>query len=177
MSGERPWQRPRFQSKLRIVSWPLRNDWRRTLGLLTVVVLVGGCGGVLSGSYAMAGFVLTLMLVASWRLWIPVTFELSSQGIRQSAWGVSRRIAWTQISRCEPLDRGILLLGDNDLTPFSYLRSLYIPCTKERDELLESIEYFLARKRRISMSTTRTFEAERARIDVTRADSTRNPSS
>jgi hypothetical protein len=175
MSGERLNQRARTPSKLRVVSWPLRDDWRRSCGLLLVILLVTALGGTLTGSFAMAALTLTIALTASWRLWIPVTFELSSQGIRRSVLGISRRIAWTQIGRSEPLLRGVLLLADAELTPLSTLRGLYIPCTREREELLESIDYFLARKRRISMSTTRTVDAEWPWPDVSRPDSTRNP--
>ena len=174
MSGERLNQRARTPSKLRVVSWPLRDDWRRSCGLLLVILLITVLGGALTGSFAMAALTFTIALTASWRLWIPVTFELSSQGVRQSALGISRRIAWTQIGRSEPLLRGVLLLADGELTPMSTLRGLYIPCTRERDELLETIEYFLARKRRISMSTTRTIDTERPRPDISRPDSTRN---
>jgi len=116
-----------------------------------------------SQSAPMGGVCLGVLFVASWRMWIPISFEFSSKGVSQSVFGWQRRVPWTQIARCEIRRQGVLLLADAELTPLSPLRGVFVRWNRQREEVLGAIDYFLARRRRISMSTTKTFEGERAR--------------
>lgn len=128
---------------LHLVNWPLRDD--RLWSSLFIAALVGVAS--LCGSFAsnlLLGVMSFLVLAtAAWRLWVPVSFTLSSRGIVETVLGRDRRVSWPQIARYKIYNNGLLLLADAQATPFESLRGVYIRWSGRRDELLELVHFFL----------------------------------
>ena len=95
--------------------------------------------------------------LAAWRLWIPVRFEFSSNGVIQTVMGRRRRIPWAEFDRYEIRRRGVLLLADADPSPLGALRGLFVRWQNQRDELLEILDFFVNARPNSQSSTTRTY--------------------
>lgn len=141
---------------VRLVNWPLRQEPLKAaiIGLLAVALSLAA--GRLSQSYAMGCLVLVVLILASWRIWLPVQFEFSHKGIIQSVLGRRRRIPWTQVRRYEARRAGVLLLSDSVATPLSPLRGIFIRWNGHRDELMEILEAYL-NPNSSSLDSTRTY--------------------
>ena len=69
--------------QLQLVNWPLRDQPRRSIGMILLLVLVSILTGQASESLSMGLLAGSAALVASWRYWLPVTYEIGPYGIRQ----------------------------------------------------------------------------------------------
>ena len=126
-----------------IVNWPLRDDGLWSLLLIAALVGIAGLCGSVSSSLSLGLLSFLMLALSAWRLWIPVTFALSSRGVNETILGRQRRISWPQIARYRVYSGGILLLTDTHETPLEPLRGLYIRWSGRRDELLELVQFFL----------------------------------
>lgn len=128
---------------LRVVNWPLRDDGVWSWLLVTLCAAIAVLCGRVSGNLGLGLLSFVALALSVWRLWVPVTFALSSRGIVQIVFGRQRRISWPQIARYEIHAHGILLLADAQNTPLAPLRGLYIRWNGRRAELLELVSFFL----------------------------------
>lgn len=110
-------------------------------GLLTAALVVR----MATSQTYLAIAALAVLLIALWRYFVPVTFELSSDGVTQSVLGRKRRIPWRAIARHETADAGVLLLGEEDPSLMAPLRGLYVPWGSHRDEVLRHMSYYLGK--------------------------------
>jgi hypothetical protein len=137
-------------------SWPLRENWRQTAalaaGLAVIVLLVYA----VSGQELTALLITTALVLATWRLWLPATYEIDARGIHQRFWR-RRRIPWHAVARCKIYDDGFLVLRDSDSTRWDALRGLFIPWHSHATEVLAALEYYLdgRRVRTVSDQTRR----------------------
>lgn len=95
--------------ELRVVNWPVRDDPCYALAVLALVAL---CAMAVTGITAnkLAGVaVLAALLLTTWRLWMPVTCELSPLGLKLRCLRWQRRIPWRQIEQVTLVPRGVLL--------------------------------------------------------------------
>ena len=85
-------------------SWPVRDEPGRgllvTIGLVTLTVAIGW----LSGEVYLALAALAALVVALWRFFLPVAFELSGEGVDQRLLGRRRRL---HRRRCAGWDRAL----------------------------------------------------------------------
>lgn len=131
-------------SPVQLVNWPLRDEKLR-VGLSTAILLVAAIlSGRLSDSFWMGAVVLAALIGCSWRLWIPVHFELNSKGITQTVLGRRRRIPWSAVARYQLRGRGILLLADSDSSALAAFRGVFIVWNGQRDAVLDLVNFFLA---------------------------------
>lgn len=126
-----------------IVVWPAR-DATLSFGLvLTGVGTVALLAGWLSHRAAMGGVVLVLLLLALWRLWLPVTYQLDRRGIVERVLGRSRYVSWLAITAVQLQDRGMILKADRANVPLAAIDALYIPWGGKQAEMTAMVQYFV----------------------------------
>jgi hypothetical protein len=142
---------------VQLVNWPLRDDGVRAWLMVTMFLAVAVVAASISRSPSMGLVVFAALALAAWRLWIPVRFEFSSNGVVQTVLGRRRRIPWAEFDRYEIRRHGVLLLADAETTPLGALRGLFVRWQNQRDELLELLNFFINARINSQASTTRTY--------------------
>lgn len=126
-------------------SWPLRDSvW----GATGVVGSLAGAGvGVwsLTAKTHLALLAVAVLAIALWRFFLPVWFELNSEGVSQFVFGRRRRVPWKGVRHYEVCPSGVLLLPHADPCPLDACRGLYLPWGKNRQEVLAQVRYYLDR--------------------------------
>ncbi len=140
---------------MQVVNWPLRDGGIWAWAMLGGIVAIATCAGLVANSRAMGGVCFAALAIASWRLWLPVTFEFRSRGVVTRVLGRSRQIPWSQIARFEVRRHGLLLFADNDTSPIASLRAVYVRWNRQRSEILEVVRFYTTT--RVSVASTRTF--------------------
>jgi hypothetical protein len=135
-------------SPIQIRSWPLRDEGVGPWLFVAVIVGLAVAAAFVARNAGMGAILFAAMAVAAWRLWMPVRFELGSRGIVQTVAGRQQRIPWSSVARFEVRPHGVLFLTDADPRLLALLRGLYVPCRRERKDVVELVEFFL--KARIS---------------------------
>jgi hypothetical protein len=128
---------------LRLSNFPLRDEGWIPWAMLLLFGGVAALAGAWSASPAMGGLLLAALLLAGWRIWVPVRFEIGPTGVTQTVLGRSRTVPWTRVARFDVRNRGVLLLGDDDQSPLASVHGLYIHWGKRQHELLEMLHFYL----------------------------------
>ena len=129
--------------QLQLVNWPLRDQPRRSVGMILLLVLVSILTGQASESLSMGLLAGSAALVASWRYWLPVTYEIGPYGIRQLVFKRVRRLSWRQVGRIEIRNQGIRFLPDHDPAQLANLRGLYIYHPGQEETLKHVVNYYM----------------------------------
>lgn len=125
-------------------SWPLGQGNRQAWGLLAVTTGVCLVLGTWSGSLA-TGLVLgATLLLAGWRLLLPIEFELSAMGITRTTFWSTRRIPWSVIGRVQRRTHGVAFYQSVEPVALESLHALYVPFGKQEAELLALLDYYLS---------------------------------
>jgi hypothetical protein len=105
--------------------------------LAALVAAVGATTASVGWALATGG----LLAAAAWRSFVPIVFEINSQGITQEVFGRRHRISWRSIALCEVCRDGLWL------SPTAGRRSsyvgLYLPWGPHRAEVLALVDYYL----------------------------------
>jgi len=128
---------------VRITNWPLRDDGPWAMLAVTLVLAVALGVTVLSASPATGLLALLALVLAMWRLWIPVTFEFSPHGVTQVVFGRRRRIAWRSIGGYRIARRGVWLLPHASELQVAAPRSLFVRGGPQLDTLLAVLAFYL----------------------------------
>ena len=124
-------------------SWPLvdhaRWSWLVPLGVLAV----GALAVTLSGSWLMGMFAVVVVTLSMWQFWLPVTFEIDSQGLRRWALGRPRLVPWAAVRAYQPRATGIVLFQRPDPLPIDALRAIFVPYADDEDETLCAVRQYL----------------------------------
>ena len=126
-----------------VMSWPLRQAPLNTLVTLGVISVVAVLTAWFSQSAPMGALVQAVFMVALWRLWTPVTYELGGSGVVEKALGRRRRVDWLAIMRVQVQAHGVLLLADHGDVPLARMHGIDVPWQDKRQEILALIEYFV----------------------------------
>lgn len=129
--------------QLQLVNWPLRDQPRRSLVVVLLLALVSVLAGLASESLSMGLLAGSASLVASWRYWLPVTYEIGPYGIRQLVFKRVRRLSWRQVGRIEIRNQGIRFLPDHDPAQLANLRGLYIYHPGQEETLKHVVNYYM----------------------------------
>ena len=129
--------------QLQLVNWPLRDQPRRSIVLVLLLILVSTLAGLASESVSMGLLAGSAALVASWRYWLPVTYEIGPYGIRQLVFKRVRRLSWRQVGRIEIRNQGIRFLPDHDPAQLANLRGLYIYHPGREETLKHVVSYYM----------------------------------
>lgn len=107
-----------------------------SLGVWWLVRWVTGQGYL--ALLALAGVVL-----AGWRFFVPIAYQVNAEGVEQFALGLRWKIPWEAIGRYEVADSGVWLLPTRTRRPMDILRGVYLPWGEHREEVLAHIRYHL----------------------------------
>jgi hypothetical protein len=126
-------------------SWPLRESLPAAFFVPVGLLAAGGAVRWVTGQTHLALVAVAALAIALWRFFLPVSFELNSEGVSQWVFGRRRRIAWREIRRYEVCSSGVLLLPRPDACPLDACRGLHLPWGKHRADVLAHIHYYLDR--------------------------------
>jgi hypothetical protein len=79
-----------------------------------------------------------------WQFLFPVTFEISSVGIRRQALRRTRLVPWHAVRAYQLRQNGIVLFQRQDPIAIDYLRSIFVPNPPDEDELLRAVRLNLS---------------------------------
>jgi hypothetical protein len=127
-----------------LASWPLRDRPLRAWALLAAVAGASLLVGRFAPSVLYGWLALAILALTSWRNWLPVRFEINSNGVTETAVWRTRRIPWTAVAQHEIHREGVLLLPDAAVNALSPLRGLYVPWGSRRQDVLANLEYYLS---------------------------------
>jgi hypothetical protein len=138
-------------------SWPIRDElpwpWRANplwppsiKGIAAAVpyamlAVTAAMIGYSTRNLAFTASAVAIVLLCLWRWYIPVRFEVNSQGITTTILGQRRRIPWSAIGHYEIQRHGVFLLPNRRLL-LERLRGMYIPFDPE-ERLPELVKYYL----------------------------------
>ncbi|OHB65946.1 MAG: hypothetical protein A2V70_05085 [Planctomycetes bacterium RBG_13_63_9] len=125
--------------------WPAGESAARTLLVVLGLLLVAAAIFSISGQSVMTAPAMAALLVASWRYFLPVVFELDGDGVSQRLFGWRGHVAWRAVERYEVCSAGVLLLPDKDGSAMAPLRGLYLPWAAHREEVLHHVRDHLDR--------------------------------
>ncbi len=108
-------------------SWFLVDQKRDALFMLCVAVGIGICVWQRYGTAVYGLIALFVLLVSAWRLFVPIHFEINSDGIIHGALGRKRFISWEDVRVYRIRRRGILLLPQRDRFFLEAFRGFYLP--------------------------------------------------
>ena len=129
--------------QVQLVHWPLRDHPNRSICLLLVITLTALLTGMMADSFSMGLLVCITLVIASWRYWLPVHYEIGPYGIRQTVWKHVRRVSWQQVGRIEFRQQGIRFFPDHDPAQLANLRGLYIYHSGKEETLKKVVTFYL----------------------------------
>lgn len=125
-------------------SWPLaERGWRRRL-LPGAILAAGVTVGLSTDRPGWALATTVLLAIAAWRYFVPVVYELGTLGITQQVFSRQRRLPWRSIGGYEIRSSGVFLSPQSEPGPLDAFGGLYLPWCDHEDEVLASVEYYLA---------------------------------
>ena len=130
---------------LQLRDWPLRTSPVRSGILALVFITLAGMIGWGASSWPLMIFAAIVFFVVTWRVWIPISFELDVRGIQQIVLRSRWFIGWSRIARYRVDEHGVLLLNDAEAFPMSALNGLYIRGGGRQEELLRLVEFYCNR--------------------------------
>lgn len=88
-----------------------------------------------------------LLLLTSWRMWLPAEFDIGPRGIVQkNLWG-QRRIQWRSVENCQSQRKGVVVYLTTDASAAAELSNVYISGPNQVEEICEIVEYYLQIRR------------------------------
>lgn len=149
--------------ELLLVNWPLRDrapvSWLAVAAAVAVAVTISSVAS--SPASGLAAF--AALLLAMWRLWLPVRFEIGPQGVTESVLSRRRRIPWRKIGGFQTRRGGVALFPrPNELRAVAP-RSLFIHGGRELDRLVEIVAFFLGEPAAVDRSRGSTGRGVRSR--------------
>ncbi len=129
--------------QVQFVHWPLRDHLKRSICLILIITLTALLTGMMADSFSMGLLVGITLVIASWRYWLPVHYEIGPYGIRQTVWKHVRRVSWQQVGRIEFRQHGIRFFPDHDPAQLANLRGLYIYHSGQEEMLKQVVTFYL----------------------------------
>jgi len=131
--------------EVHIVCWPLKSYWKKTWAIL-LIYLLGACVVYLLTTNLLVPSVVLLALVSvSWRLWVPLQYNIGPTGITRSVFGLKRQLGWAMIRRISQDSRGVQVFFDRAASLQSILQSFYIMANADDlESLVAAFKYYLS---------------------------------
>lgn len=127
---------------LQIINWPVRQQ-PRFVCLALSFILVVAVGTIWVADSSIAGLLaLIVLLLTTWRIWIPVRYELDARGVQEVVWRHRSKMPWSRVTRFELDPNGVLLLHQRDAFPLSALRGIYIHSPENHEELVSLVKFY-----------------------------------
>jgi hypothetical protein len=134
---------PSPSATIRWRDWPLANDWRKSWLLPAGIICVGALLAWLGGGWLIGLIAVAALALAVWQYLLPVTYEISSPGIRRYALGRMRLVPWTAIRAYQLRPTGVVFFQRSDPTAVDLLSSLFVPYPSDEDEIVVAIRLYL----------------------------------
>ena len=124
-----------------MISWPVRKEpyqsWPLVVGIVIFSMLV-----TLALRHFSYGLIsLTVLILASWRAWVPVTFEIGPLGI-SSHFITARLIPWKRIRRIDFTSGGILVFPVHETTVLRYFLGIFVPWNNQEAAIRDAIKLY-----------------------------------
>jgi hypothetical protein len=126
-----------------LVDWPLRDQPLGASLALSVAAGAAWLGAWATGNGLVGIVVAALLATTLWRTWLPVRYQLGGTGVEQNVLGFSRRIPWSSIRHFQLRGDGVVLLFDEQVTPLSPLRGVYLRWAAEREAVFANLDFYL----------------------------------
>jgi hypothetical protein len=123
-------------------SWPIVDSLADFLLLTIGIVATIGIAYRFAGPLTAIAAAIVLMVV-TWRYFVPTMYELSALGVSENCVGRKRRIPWISIDRYLLGRRGAYLSSAG--APLEMLRGLYLPWGSHREQVITTLRYYLPR--------------------------------
>lgn len=129
---------------------PLR--WRVWLmaehpgSLIGGIVLGVGVWGIVrwvTGQGYLGGLAVGVVIMAGWWFFLPISYELNSEGVIRGIGRLRWKIPWEAIGRYEVMDSGVWLLPTPRPSLLEVFRGVYLPWGGYREEVLRQIQHYL----------------------------------
>lgn len=135
------------QPELLVQHWPLTQSPWETGAMAIAFAAVGLIAYYASSSWSLGLLCMVLLLLTSWRMWLPATFEIGPRGIVQkNLWG-QRRIQWRSVDSFQTQRKGVLVYLLADASAAAELSNVYISGPGQVDEICEIVDYYLQIRR------------------------------
>jgi len=120
---------------LRATNWPLRENPATCLAWAAFCLSLAVVAGWISQSVTMGMLSALVLVLATWKLWVPVTTEFEPRGIVLTTLGRSQRIAWRDIDHLELHEAGVFLCTQPVRLPRGATNSLFLPWGNDRSSI------------------------------------------
>lgn len=121
--------------------YPTLQRRRLALAVVGLLLAVGLLVAWITGKWYLGAMTSLAGFVSVWRLYVPMRFELSNQGITQTAWHRRSTTDWRSVGKIELLDDGLRLLPVPRYGELDVLRAIFVPWGTRRDEVLKCVEF------------------------------------
>jgi hypothetical protein len=129
-------------ASLRWRSWPLMDGLTWSWSVLLGVLIVGGFA-IWYGSPLVAVAVAAALAVVLWQFFLPVTYEVTSLGLRRYALGRIRLVPWQAVRAYQLRPTGVVFFQNANPTRADQLISLFVPYPEDEDEMLVAVRLYL----------------------------------
>ncbi len=113
------------------------------VAVLGALVVAGFVVYGVTGRIHLALFASIVLTASMWRYFVPVTYELNTDGIHQWTPGRHRRIPWNEIRRYDADPAGVMLLPYPEACPIDAFRGLYLSWGDRGEEVMDQVRYYL----------------------------------
>ena len=128
---------------LRWRSWPLADHLAWSWLVPLAILMVGFFVFWLGGGWFLAILASGALAVTLWQFICPVSYEVTSLGLRRHALGRIRLVPWQAIRAYQLRATGVALFQRSDPTAADCLGSLFVPYPSDEDELLVAMRLYL----------------------------------
>ena len=133
-------QRPQFS----IQCWQPRSQPLLFAGVLVLYATVVFAVYWFTRDVLITSVTVTALLLASWRLWIPIRFHIGPTGVIQSVLGQQRQLGWGYVKQIQPHRGGLRVLYQSAGSELSLCRTLVISVPQSQlEELVTTFEYYM----------------------------------
>lgn len=129
--------------ELNICCWPLRDSLTGVIALLGIMILTAGFF-LLTGQLWMSLFVLLVVVICTWRIWIPIHFECGAAGITRTCLGRRQQIPWHLVARAKRCRDGIRLYPRSQHASMARLHAVHIYSAPQAQSLHQLVDKYLA---------------------------------
>lgn len=119
--------------------WPLRDEWKVSVPLLAVLIIVAVSAAISVDNPLMGLGVLLALAVCTWEMWLPSNVQIDGTGVRvHPPLGTTKWLPWPNVAVCEVQRRGFLFKTTDQSVPLS-IRGIFVRSGSHHEELLELI--------------------------------------
>ena len=122
--------------------WPLVDERSWSWAVLLGILIVGGFA-LWYGSWLVAVAVVAALAVVLWQFLLPVTYEVTTLGLRRYALGRVRLVPWQAVRAYQLRPTGVVFFQNANPTRVDQLISLFVPYPEDEDEMLVAIRLYL----------------------------------